>query len=124
MRVRWTAQHSGEPVDGTAAAALICDRLTVRSHATWFASKDGRTLAVVTNGERAMVMLLGADGDAGAHAIDGSAGAESSDGYLLENGQEDTYPDRDTVPLPHALAHVADIIANRPLDPAGWCQDG
>jgi hypothetical protein len=66
-------------------------------------------LAVVTNGHRAMVLLVGNDADAGTHAITPEAAGESS-GYMLENGQEDTYADRDTVSLDDALRAVVRIV--------------
>ena len=68
-----------------------------------FESDSGELLAVVTNGERAMVMLLREPGDAGEHAVDETAGTSTSSGYVLANGQVDTYADCDTVRLADAL---------------------
>lgn len=73
-------------------------------------------LAVVSNGERAMVVLFEEIGDAGEHAIDRSMGTSESGGYVLSNGQHDTYPDRDTVPLEIAMQLIDDVIAGRPRE--------
>ena len=123
METRWKAQDTGDPVHAAAAIALVRDRLETGHHETWFESDSGQLLAVVTNGERAMVMLLQEVGDAGEHAIDTSVGVSMSGGYALENGQVDTYADRDNVPLTLAMDHVADIIAGRRLKPDGRCLD-
>ncbi|WP_328718865.1 hypothetical protein OHT52_04735 [Streptomyces sp. NBC_00247] len=77
---------------------------------TWLTSSAGRSLAFVTNTERAMVMLLGEDGDPGEHAAD--PGAEgTSTGFVLSTGQHDAYPDRDTVPIGEALRLVEHIVS-------------
>jgi hypothetical protein len=67
-----------------------------------------------------MVMLLDGEGDPGAHAIDPGADG-SSGGFVLANGQNDEYPDKDTVPLPEALRIVRHILThgNPPADAAG-----
>ncbi|MER5748154.1 hypothetical protein [Streptomyces sp. NPDC002225] len=86
-------------------------------------SESGRTLFVVSNTGRAMVMLLDHAGDPGEHATD--PGAEGwSDGYVLANGQEDEYPDADTVPLAEGLRIVRHILATgRPPSDASWTVD-
>ncbi|MFD4737090.1 hypothetical protein ACFWNR_16545 [Streptomyces virginiae] len=63
----------------------------------------------MTNTERAMVMLLEDAGDPGEHAVDpGAQGA--SDGFALCNGQDDEYPDEDTVPIREAFRLVQHIV--------------
>ncbi|MFE7392740.1 hypothetical protein [Streptomyces sp. NPDC057582] len=91
--------------------------------ASWLHSSTGRHLAVVTNTERAMVILLDGEGDPGAHASD--PGAEDwSDGFILENGQNDEYPDEDTVLLSEAFRIVRHIIVNgTPPADAAWTVD-
>ncbi|MGW3248546.1 hypothetical protein [Streptomyces sp. NPDC001070] len=76
---------------------------------TWLTSSSGRLLGFVTNTERAMVVLLEAEGDAGEHAVDPGAGG-SSGGFVLSNGQHDEYPDEDTVPLDEAFRIVRHIV--------------
>lgn len=86
-------------------------------------SSAGRTLFVVSNTERAMVMLLDHPGDPGEHATDPGA-EEWSDGFVLSNGQADAYPDADTVPLGEALRIVRHILAvGRPPADAAWAVD-
>ncbi|QKG20111.1 hypothetical protein [Actinomadura verrucosospora] len=90
---------------------------------SWLISSSGRLLAVVTNTERAMVMLLDGIGDPGEHATDPEA-AGFSEGFILANGQHDEYPDEDTVPLTDALQIVRRILisGNPPAD-APWQVD-
>jgi hypothetical protein len=65
-------------------------------------------------------MVLDEPGDAGEHAIDPTETGQQS-GYVLSNGQHDTYDNRDTVPLAQALMIVEHIISSgRPPDGAGW----
>src|SRR5437762_7720251 len=87
---------------------------------TWFEHDQGRLLAVVTNDTRAMVMLLNEPGDAGEHATDPSATGQQG-GYVLGNGQHDTYDNRDTVPLGQALMIVEHLLDHgRPPAGVGW----
>ncbi|MER7724891.1 hypothetical protein [Streptomyces sp. NPDC096323] len=90
---------------------------------TWLASSSGRKLAFVTNAERAMVVLMEGEDDAGEHAVD--PGAEGwSGGFVLSNGQYDEYPDVDTVPLEEAFRIVDHIVrtGSWPAD-ARWAVD-
>ncbi|MBB5805623.1 hypothetical protein F4560_005391 [Saccharothrix ecbatanensis] len=90
---------------------------------TWLASSSGRKLAFVTNAERALVVLMDGEDDAGEHAVD--PGAEgSSGGFVLSNGQYDEYPDVDTVPLEEAF-RIVDHIVSRGTWPADarWAVD-
>ncbi|MFF9043851.1 hypothetical protein [Streptomyces parvulus] len=77
----------------------------------------------MANTERAMVMLLEEGGDSGEHAA--APGAQGvSDGFVLCNGQEDEYPDEDTVPIGEAFRLVEQIIGTGswPTD-ARWVVD-
>ncbi|MFD6916820.1 hypothetical protein [Streptomyces virginiae] len=76
---------------------------------TWLTSSSGRSLAFVTNTERAMVMLLEDAGDPGEHAVDPGAQG-SSGGFVLCNGHDDEYPDEDTVPIREAFRLVQHIV--------------
>ena len=96
----------GDAVEGSGAAAEINRGLASGEREFWFDSESGRSISLVTNGERAMLMVLAEPGDEGEHAIDPAASSGRSGGYLLSNGQEDSYPDRDTIPLPSALDAV------------------
>ncbi|MFF4341839.1 hypothetical protein ACFY00_18125 [Kitasatospora sp. NPDC001540] len=90
---------------------------------TWLTSSSGRSLAFVTNTQRAMVVLLEAEGDPGEHAVDpGSDG--SSDGFVLSDGQHDEYPDQDTVPIGEAFRLVEHVVGTGswPAD-AQWVVD-
>ena len=80
---------------------------------TWLESSRGRTIPLVSNGSRAMVFLLEhSDGDPGEHATD-PTGVGSSGGFVLENGQVDEFPDRDTVPVREALRILAHLGTRR-----------
>lgn len=76
---------------------------------TWLEHDQGRLLAVVSNGTRALVMLLDQLVDAGGHAVD-PTGTGQQNGYVLSNGQHDTYDDRDTVWLNEALSIVTHVV--------------
>ncbi|MFS8095610.1 hypothetical protein LFM09_00560 [Lentzea alba] len=76
---------------------------------TWLTSSCGRSLAFVTNTERAMVMLLNEEGDPGEHAVDPAAEGESG-GFVLSNGQNDDYADADTVPIEGAFRIVEHVV--------------
>lgn len=105
----------------------VLDRLRARVAGgqleTWLTSSAGRLLAVVTNSERAMVMLLDSADDPGEHAVDPGAGGRSK-GFVLANGQHDEYSDEDTVPLEDAFRIVDHIVASGspPADTA-WLVD-
>jgi hypothetical protein len=96
-----------------------------RGHAfeTWFAHHQGRLLAVVTNGTRALVMVLDKPGDAGEHTVDPATTGEQG-GYVLANGRHDTYDDRDSVPLGQALRIVEHVSQHgHPPAGVGWKVD-
>ncbi|MGX1267288.1 hypothetical protein [Streptomyces phaeoluteigriseus] len=80
-------------------------------------------VGLVTNTERAMVILVEAEGDPGEHAVDPEAEG-TSDGFVLSNGQHDEYPDEDTVPIREAFRLVANIVSTGcwPVD-ACWVVD-
>lgn len=94
---------------GEQARQLLGHRLDWASQETWFEDEHGRLLAVVTNGTRAMVMLMHEGGDPGEHLID-PRGEGRSGGFVLGNGQVDTYADRDTVVFSVAGRAVAHLI--------------
>ncbi|MFE2108495.1 hypothetical protein ACFXAF_21925 [Kitasatospora sp. NPDC059463] len=124
----WVAQGGGDgggtaPVRSGAVAGMLRSRVDAGRLETWLTSSAGRSLGVVTNTERAMVVLLEGAGDPGEHAVDPSADGES-DGFVLANGQCDEYPDQETVPLAEALRIVEHIVATGSWPPdAAWVAD-
>ncbi|MFF9340263.1 MULTISPECIES: hypothetical protein [unclassified Streptomyces] len=111
------------PVSSEAVLEALQSRVDGGQLETWLTSSSGRSLAFVTNTERAMVMLLEDEGDPGEHAVEPGAQG-SSDGFVLSNGQDDEYPDEDTVPLREAFRLVKQIVATGswPSD-AQWMAD-
>ena len=105
----------GSPLVVSEIRTLLADRAAAGSLTTVLQSDTGLMLHLVTNRRRVMVMLMGADGSAG-HAIDDGAQGTSG-GYLLENGQEDEYADRDTLALPDALSAVSYTHLTLPTTP-------
>ncbi|MFH9959612.1 hypothetical protein ACH4OX_36120 [Streptomyces roseolus] len=97
------------PVSSEVVLEALRSRIDSGQLETWLASSSGRSLAFVTNAERAMVMLLEDEGDPGEHAVDPGAHGLSGD-FVLCNGQEDEYPDEDTVPIGEAFRLVKQII--------------
>lgn len=73
------------PVPPEAAARALGARVDAGHGETWLTHANGRSLGFVTNGERAMVMLLADEDDPGEHAVDPGAGGVG-DGYVLANG--------------------------------------
>jgi len=124
MQEQWHLEGEPEPVDASAISGAVADRVSQGTMTTCLESSRGRTIYVVSNGSRAMVMLLEhMDGDPGEHAID-PAGVGTSGGFVLENGQVDEYADRDTVPMGEALRIVAHLVAEGvPPGDASWQVD-
>lgn len=112
------------PVSADAALEELRSRIGSGRLESWLTSTSGRLLAVTTNTERAMVVLLDGEGDSGGHAADPEADGLSN-GFVLANGQHDEYPDEDTVPVTEALRVVHHIITKGvpPADVA-WRVDG
>ncbi|SOD88007.1 hypothetical protein [Streptomyces sp. Ag109_G2-15] len=119
----WAFSENALPVSADEAVEELGRRIADGKLESWLTSSTGRSLAVVTNTERAMVMLLDGEGDPGEHASD--PGAEDwSDGFILENGQNDEYPDEDTVLLGEAFRIVRHILAHGiPPADAAWTVD-
>ena len=122
MDEKWHLADTATAVDEATVEALLDERLGSDMRTTVLESDLGRILMIVTNGERAMVMLLDEPGDSGGHAVDaGATGA--SGGFVLDNGQIDEYPNRDTVPWAHAKAVVRRIVATGERPDSGWQVD-
>ncbi|CAM5292208.1 hypothetical protein SAVIM338S_00316 [Streptomyces avidinii] len=106
---RWHLRGSADHAySGEEARHLLRHRWDWGNQETWFENGAGRILVVVTNGERARVMLMDGEGDLGQHLVD-PRGEGSSSAYRLSNGQIDSYADRETVPFDvagHAVAHL------------------
>jgi hypothetical protein len=100
--------------DGAAAATPdttlreLRERIAAGRLESWLTSTAGQSLGIISNTERAMVLLFDADGGS-RNAVDPGA-TGWSEGYLLANGQHDAYPDDDTVPLPEALRIIGRIL--------------
>lgn len=117
------SDDSSAPVSSEMVQEILQSRMGSGQLETWLVSSFGRLLAFVTNGERAMVILLEEEGDPGEHAVD--PGAEGlSGGFVLSNGQDDVYPDEDTVPIRKAFRLVKHIVGTGswPAD-ARWVAD-
>ncbi|WP_460084192.1 hypothetical protein [Streptomyces variabilis] len=107
---RWVIDGSSlVPVSSATVVRGLRSRSNSGHLETWMTSSSERSLAFVTNNERAMVMLFEEEGGPGEHAVDPGA-EESSDGYVLSNGQHDAYPDADTVPVHEAFRLVQRIV--------------
>lgn len=106
-------------IDGVPVSASLAEDLAEpRTGELALISDVGAVCAVVGNGVRAMVVVMDGPGDAGCHAVKPGASG-SSGGYLLSNGQEDEYPDSDTVPWSTAVAAVCALVAGEPT-PIEW----
>src|SRR5688500_11416020 len=84
----WRVVGCEEPVSADAADALIASRFASGFGESNFEFSDRRSLIVVTNGVRAMVVVWGRKGfDEGLQAVDRSAGDGTPGGYVLAGGQ-------------------------------------
>ncbi len=110
-------------VSSETVLGALRSRIDSGQRETWLTSSSGRSLAFVTNTERAMVVLLEEEGDPGEHAVDPGAQG-SSDGFVLSNGQDDEYSNEDTVPIHEAFRLVKQIVktGSWPKD-ARWVVD-
>ncbi|MCX5174184.1 hypothetical protein [Streptomyces virginiae] len=109
---RWHLQGSAEhSYSGEEARQLLRHRWDWATQETRFENEAGHILTVVTNGQRARVVLLNENGDLGEHLID-PRGTDSSGGYPLSNGQSGTHADRETVTFEAAGHAVAHLIAH------------
>lgn len=123
MTETWRLDGDGDPVTPDEAVHLLRERIADRGPQTWLTSSAGRSLTLVSNTERAMVMLLDDADDPGRHAVDPSATGVSG-GFVLSNGQVDVYPDADTVPLAEALRIVRHVVDRGTAPPdAAWADD-
>ncbi|WP_086822312.1 hypothetical protein [Streptomyces sp. NRRL B-24572] len=114
---------SSVPVSSGTVMEALRSRIGSGQFETWLASSSGRSLAFVTNTERAMVMLLEDERDPGDHAVTPEVEG-SSGGFVLSGGQHDEYPDEDTVPIGEAFRIVEHIVGTGswPAD-ARWVVD-
>lgn len=115
----WVIDDAGTiPASSEGALETLRARIDSGQLETWLTSSSGRSLAFVTNTERAMVMLLEEEGDPGEHAVDPEAEG-SGEGFILSGGQHDEYPDEDTVPIGEAFRLVKHIVST-----GSWPADG
>jgi hypothetical protein len=117
--------HDGStgPVSSEAVLATLRSRIGKGQLETWLTSSSGRSLAFVTNTERAMVMLLDGEGDPGEHAVHPGA-VGSGEGFVLADGQHGEYPNEDTLPIGEALRIVEHIVSKGFWPPyARWVSD-
>ena len=123
MAETWSVLDETRTVSGQEAVEHISAEVEDGRLTTHLESDRGRLLTLVSNGSRAMVVLMGGEGDPGEHAVaPGATG--SSDGDVLENGQEDTYDDADTVPIEEALDVVRSVVdSGAPPAGAPWSVD-
>ncbi|MGW3160945.1 hypothetical protein [Streptomyces sp. NPDC001089] len=119
----WAFSEASEAMPPEAVLERLRGRIAGGQLETWLTSSSGRSLAIVTNTERAMVILLDREGDPGKHAVDPGAGGWST-GFVLANGQHDDYPNEDTVPLEEAFRIFGRIITEgSPPSDAAWSVD-
>ena|SRR5918994_5369361 len=114
---------AGDWLSASEARAQVASRIAEGELTTWLVSSDGRMLGLVSNRVRAMVVLMTGEGDAGEHAVDETA-IGSSNGFVLDNGQVDEYPNQDTVPVDVALRVVSSVVQHgTPPPDIGWRVD-
>ncbi|WP_351232153.1 hypothetical protein [Streptomyces sp. NPDC002133] len=119
----WVFSDDTAPTSPAAAIEVLRERISAGQLEAWLTSSSGRSLAFISNTERAMVVLLDGEDDPGEHAVDPGASG-SSKGFVLANGQHDEYSDEDTLPLAEALQVVQHILTTGAPPPhAAWSID-
>ena len=119
----WSVVDEDQVLSGSEVQTLLSAHVERGQLTTHLSSDRGRLLSFISNGKRAMLVLMERAGDPGEHAVSPDA-VGSSSGFVLENGQEDTYDDVDTVPLADALAAVSSILeTGRPPHGMPWSGD-
>ena len=113
---RWRLDHATEWLSPQAILDTIEARMRAGELTTFLESDAGRIIGWSTNQERVMLMLLDEVGDAGEHAVDPTGQGQSS-GYVMDNGQLDTYPDADTVPLIEAQRLLVSLVTDGSFPP-------
>ena len=116
---RWRLDDTAEWLSPQAIVDAIDARMKSGELTTYLESDAGRIIGWSTNRARVMLMLLDGVGDPGEHAMDPNGQGEST-GYVLDNGQVDTYSDADTVPLAEAQRLLVSLVTdgNFPRDAA------
>jgi hypothetical protein len=116
----WVFADDSVALTAEAALQQLRARIAAGRLESWLTSSAGRSLGVISNTERAMVLLHGGGDDPGEHAVDPAATGRSG-GFVLTNGQHDVYPDEDTVQLAQALRIVAHLLTTgEPPADAPW----
>lgn len=119
----WVFTDSAVPASAATVLDVLQERIAAGHLETWLTSSRGRSLAIISNTDRAMITLLDDEADPGEHAISPGANSSSS-GFVLANGQHDEYPDEDTVPLTEAMRIVSHILTTgAPPTDAPWAID-
>jgi hypothetical protein len=124
VQEQWRFLDEPGSIEAISVVETIERRVSEGTMTTWVESSRGRMIVFVSNGSRALVLLLEHDdGDPGEHAVDPD-GDGLSGGFVLENGQVDEYPDRDTVPMGEALRILAHLVSEGvPPSDASWQVD-
>ena len=118
---RWRLDHTSEWLSPRAILDTIDARMRAGELTTFFESDSGRIIGWFTNGERVMLMVLNGIGDAGEHALDPTGQGEST-GFVMDNGQVDTYDDADTIPLPEATRLLLSLVTRGTFPPGAPIQ--
>ena len=113
---RWRLDKATEWLSPQAILDAIEARMGAGELTIFLESDQGRIIGWSTNQERVMLMLLTGVGDAGEHALD-PTGQGQSTGYVMDNGQVDTYPDTDTIPLPEARRLLLSLVTHGTFPP-------
>ncbi|MFD3870230.1 hypothetical protein [Streptomyces sp. NPDC058623] len=105
----WVFTDSAVPAWAATALDVLQERIAAGNLETWLTSSHDRSPAIISGTDHARFMLLDDEADPGEHAISPGANSSSS-GFVLANGQDDEYPDEDTVPFPEAMRIVSYIL--------------
>ncbi|MBZ4486033.1 hypothetical protein LQ938_09350 [Microbacterium sp. cx-55] len=106
----WFVEPDRASISADQVGAFFAKAIPAGRCEFWFERDDGLVLGFLTNTSRALVMLLADADDPGEHAVSPTASPAVSSGFRLQNGQEDSYPDADTLPIDSAIDAAEHVI--------------
>ncbi|MCX2927024.1 hypothetical protein [Streptomyces sp. NEAU-W12] len=116
----WAFCDGTGPTSPAAAIEALRERISAGRPEASPTSSSGRSLAFISNTERAMAVPLDGEDGPGEHAVDPGASG-SGKGFVLANGQHGEYPGEDTLPPAEALRVVQHILTTGAPPPRAAC---
>jgi len=128
MAKTWVAQVGNESVGITSLdelRAILSRTGKAAGQEFWLEHPDGRSICMLRNGHRALLMFRDADDGSLVALADGGVPDVPAVEFTLANGQRDEYPGAWTVSAEQAIAALEHFFATAVLAPfLAWRDDG